>query len=214
MHKYSVHEEVANAVSHGIGAALAIAALVVLVVAAATRGDAWHVVAMSVYGASLVLLYVGSTLYHAFSFTRARPFFHMLDHMLIFVLIAGTYTPFLLISLRGAWGWSLFGVVWGLAIGGIVAKVFLTGRYKIFSTIVYLAMGWLVLVALEPFRSALPPDAFFWLFVGGMFYTLGVIFFALGPRVPFFHFLWHLCVLGGSVSHFVAVWFATIPPPL
>ena len=209
-HKPILREEIANAVSHGIGAALAIAALVVLVVAAARRGDAWHIVSMSIYGASLVLLYLGSTLYHALSFTRARAFFQMLDHMLIFVLIAGTYTPFLLISLRGPWGWSLFGVVWGLAIAGIVLKAFATGRYTFLSTTLYLAMGWLVLIALSPFRAALPAAAFTWLIIGGAFYTLGVMFFAFGHRVPFFHFLWHLCVLGGSASHFVAVWLATL----
>lgn len=205
-------EELANAVSHGIGAALAIAALVVLVVAAATRGDAWHVVAMSIYGASLVLLYLGSTLYHAFAFTRAKPFFHMLDHMLIFVLIAGTYTPFTLISLRGPWGWSLFGVVWGLAIFGIIAKVFFTGRYKVVSTALYLAMGWLVLIALGPFRAAVPPIAFTYLLIGGACYTVGVVFFALTNRFRFAHALWHVFVLAGSVTHFFAVWYATISP--
>ena len=194
-------EEVANVVTHGIGAALAIAALAVLVTFASLRGDVWRVVSVSIFGATLVLLYLASTLYHAFRGPRMRRLFRTLDHSAIFLLIAGTYTPVTLVHLRGPWGWSLFGVIWGLAVAGIVAKVFLTGRLRILSTLAYVGMGWMALIALDPILRAVPTGLFAWILAGGVCYTLGIAFFA-AKRLRYHHAVWHLFVLAGSICHF------------
>ena len=199
----SLGEEIANSVTHGLGAALSIAGLVVLVVAAALRGDAWKVVSAAIYGASLVILYGCSTLYHAFPPGRAKRFFKVLDHSAIYVLIAGTYTPFTLVTLRGGWGWSLFGVVWGLALGGVLFKCFFIQRLKVLSTCLYVAMGWVVLIALQPLLRALPLAGFLLLLGGGLCYTAGVLFFS--SRRKWAHAVWHLFVLGGSLLHYATV---------
>ncbi|MBN2008781.1 hemolysin III family protein [candidate division KSB1 bacterium] len=197
----SLGEEIANSVSHGIGAALSIAALVLLVVFASKQEDAWRVVSFSIYGTTLFLLYMASTLYHSFPQPRVKRFFRILDHSSIYLLIAGTYTPITLVSMRGPWGWTLFGLIWALAIGGIIAKIFLIGKLKIISVILYLIMGWLILIAVKPMLSMVPAGMILWLLIGGACYTLGIVFYAI-KKVPYFHFIWHLFVLAGSISHF------------
>ncbi len=201
----SVGEEVANSLTHGIGLVASIVGLAALLVAAATRGDPWVIVACAVYGATLVLLYLASTLYHALARTRARGVFRRLDHAAIYLLIAGTYTPFTLVFLRGPWGWTLFGLSWGLAVLGITLKAVFGPRWPILSTLVYVLMGWLVLAAVGPVLQHVPGGAIGWLVAGGLCYTGGVVFFALDRRVRYAHAIWHLFVLGGSACHFVAV---------
>jgi hemolysin III len=201
---YSTGEEIANSVTHGVGAALAVAGLVVLVVLAAMRADAWRITAFSVYGATLILLYLASTLYHAFPWPRVKRIFKILDHTSIYLLIAGTYTPICLVAMRGPWGWTLFGLIWAMAIGGIGFKIFLIGRAKILSVVFYIAMGWLVVIAIKPMWAMLPKAAIAWIFAGGAFYTLGVIFYAM-KKVRYHHAVWHGFVLGGSVCHFFAM---------
>jgi hemolysin III len=205
----SLGEEIANSISHGIGLLAALAAVPVLIVAVARRGEAAAVVGASVFAATVLLLYLASTLYHALPRNRAKPVFRALDHAAIFLLIAGTYTPFTLGVLRGPWGWTLFGLVWGLAVAGIVLKAVGGLRYPRLSTGLYLAMGWLALVAIEPLRLQVPTAGLFWLLAGGIAYTAGVAFFAADERLRYSHFVWHLFVLAGSACHFTAVlWYA------
>ena len=202
----SLGEEIANAASHGVGVLAAFVALPVLVVGAARNGDAAAVVGASVFGGTLAMLYLALTLYHALPASRSKRVFLVLDHCAIYLLIAGTYTPFTLGVLRGAWGWSLFGVVWGLAMAGVVFKCLAGERFRALSTALYVAMGWLVVLAIRPLREALPADGIGWLVAGGLAYTLGVVFFALDSRVRFAHLVWHLFVMAGSVCHVVAVY--------
>ncbi|WP_321474667.1 hemolysin III family protein [uncultured Paludibaculum sp.] len=197
-------EEIANSVTHGAGALLSVAGLVVMVATAALDGSAVRVVACSIYGASLVLLYTFSTLYHALTNRRAKRLFRVLDHISIYLLIAGTYTPFTLVTLHGAWGWALFGVVWGLAVLGIGFKAFFTGRMEVLSTSVYILMGWVGAVAIRPLLQMMPWTGFLWLLAGGLCYTLGVAFYSW--RRKYSHAVWHLFVLAGSACHFFAVW--------
>jgi len=199
-----------NSITHGIGWALAIAALVVMVVFSAIHGSARHVVGTAVFGSTMVLLYAMSTLYHAFKGPRVKKVFRILDHAAIYLLIAGTYTPFCLTVLRGGWGWSLFGITWGLAVLGIVFKSVFGPRFEILSVSIYLTMGWLALVAILPLWRALPPWGVAWLFGGGFFYSLGTLFYAW-ERLPFNHAIWHLFVLAGSACHVVAVMAFVIP---
>jgi hemolysin III len=203
-------EEIANSLTHGLGLALSIAGLTVLVTFAALRGDAWTVTGCAVFGASLVLLYAASTLYHSLRSRYWRRVLRVFDHAAIFLLIAGTYTPFTLVNLRGPWGWSMFGVVWGLAAAGIMLKLFFTGRFPVVSTLIYLFMGWLVLVALKPMFGTLPLSGLALLFAGGAAYSAGVAFY-LWRRLPYHHALWHLFVLTGSVFHFFAVFCSVVP---
>lgn len=206
--RQSLGEEIANSVSHGVGLLAALAAAPVLVLAAVRRGDTAEILGASVFTATMVLLYLASTLYHALPRNRAKPVFQVLDHGAIYLLIAGTYTPFTLGVLRGTWGWTLFGLVWGLAIAGVVLKAVRGVRYPILSTCVYLAMGWLVLIAVKPLWLRVPPWGLFWLLAGGIAYTTGVAFFA-ARRVPYSHFVWHLFVMAGTACHFIAVlWYA------
>jgi hemolysin III len=198
---YSTGEEIANSATHGLGAALAMAALVVLVVMAVWRHDAWRIVSFSIYGTSLIILYTASTLYHAFPWPRAKRIFKILDHTSIYLLIAGTYTPITLVALRGPWGWTLFGLIWTMALGGILFKVFLIGRARILSVVFYIAMGWLAVVAVKPMWRLMPRAAVAWIFIGGLFYTLGVTFYAM-KRLPYHHAVWHAFVLCGSLAHF------------
>jgi len=204
MRPQSPAEEVVNAVTHGLGAALGVAGLVVLVVLAAVHGDAWQVVTSAIYGATLVLLYLSSTLYHAFQAPRVKRVFQAFDHSAIFLLIAGTYTPFTLVTLRGPWGWSLFGVVWGLALAGAVLEVIFLDRFARLALGLYLAMGWVVLVAIVPLVQALPPGGLAWLAGGGVAYTLGTLFYRMKHR-PFMHAVWHLFVLAGSLCHWFGI---------
>ena len=204
-------EEIANAITHGIGLLLSIAGFVVLLVLAALRGTAWHIVACSIYGATLICLYTASTLYHAVISPRVKRALRIFDHSAIYLLISGTYTPFLLVSLRGPWGWSLFGVIWGLALVGVLFKFWFVERFAILSTAVYIAMGWLVVIAAKPVITHLPLTAIIWLLAGGLAYTGGVIFFA-AKRIPYSHAIWHLFVLAGSICHYFAVLSTVIPP--
>ena len=196
-------EEIANSVSHGVGFVLGLVALPVLVVRAIPHGAA-AVAGASVFGAALALLYLSSTLYHALRPSRAKRVFQVLDHAAIYLLIAGTYTPFMLGVLRGPWGWSLLGVIWALAVAGVALKSTLGIRHPRLSTAVYLLMGWLVVVAVRPLWQHMPGWGLFWLSAGGLAYTAGVAFYA-APRLRYAHFLWHLAVLVGSACHVVAV---------
>jgi hemolysin III len=197
-------EERANVLTHGIGVIASVAGGTVLIMMAALSDSVTSTVAAAIFTASLVLLYSASTLYHLASSERARRRLQVLDHCAIYVLIAGTYTPFTMGALRGGWGWSLFGVIWALAVAGVVFKLFFTGRFPRISTAIYLAMGWLVLIAIGPLVKTLPPAALVWLVAGGISYTAGTIFFH-AARMPFSHAVWHIFVLGGSVCHAVAV---------
>ncbi len=193
-----------NSISHLIGAALALAALIVLVVFASLQGDPWKIVSFSIYGATLFLLYTLSTLYHSLH-GRAKLVFQKLDHAAIYLLIAGSYTPFTLVTLRGPWGWALFGVVWALAIIGIVIDSLHRNGPRIYQIIIYLLMGWVILVALYPLIQNLPTGGLVWLVVGGLCYTGGMVFYALDEKLNHAHGIWHLFVLGGSICHFLAI---------
>lgn len=210
---YSLAEEVAHAVTHGLGAVLSIVGLTVLVAKAALYGNAWHIVAASIFGATLVLMYTASTLYHsipAHTLPAAKRVLRVLDHSLIYFLIAGTYTPFTLITLRGPWGWGLFAFTWGLALAGVVFKVFATGKFEKVSLAIYLLMGWCAIVAIKPLLNTLEPGALALMLAGGLTYTGGVVFY-VWQRLRFHHAVWHLFVLGGSVLHFFAVLIYVIP---
>lgn len=208
--RYSFGEEIANSITHGIGVGLSIAALSVLVTFAGLFGDAWRVVSFSIYGTTLILLYLASTFYHSFQSPRWKRFFQVLDHSAIFLLIAGTYTPFTLVNLRGGWGWTLFGLIWGLALSGIILEVLFMNRFKFLSVAIYVGMGWLVIIAVRPLLSAVPAGGMIWLGFGGVTYTLGVVFY-LWERLPFNHAIWHLFVLGGSACHFFCILFYVLP---
>lgn len=198
--------ELFNSITHLVGTVMAVVGTSVLITTAAFHGaGARQLVALSVYGAMMVVLYLSSTLYHSLNPGRAKQVFHVFDHCAIYLLIAGTYTPFTLVTLRGPWGWSLFAIVWALAAAGVAKDVFLHGRYRAVSVVLYLVMGWLVVVAFGPLKQALPMDGIWWLVAGGIVYTAGVLFFALSKRVLHMHGVWHLCVLGGSMCHYVAV---------
>lgn len=199
----------ANAITHGVGAAFALAGAAYLI-DASTRGNAWQIVGCSTYGGTLVLVYICSTLYHSLVRTRARRVFHILDHSSIYLLIAGTYTPFTLVSLHGRLGWTLFAIVWSLAIAGVVFKSLAIGRFEVASAIIYLGMGWLVIFAMRPLFHAVSWHGVLWLGAGGVAYTVGILFFAF-DRVPYFHGIWHVCVLAGSVAHYFAILFYVVP---
>lgn len=203
-------EEVMNAVTHGIGTLLAIVGLVLLTLSAYLYGDIWHIISFSIYGTTLVLLYLASTLYHSFKNERLKYRFKILDHSAIYLLIAGTYTPFTLVPLHGVLGWTVFSIVWGLAILGIILKIFFVGRFKVISTICYLLMGWLIVLAIKPLIATVAASGIIWLIVGGLFYTLGTVFY-LWNQLPYNHAIWHLFVLAGSISHFVSVFFYVLP---
>lgn len=193
-----------NSISHLTGAALAATGTVALIVLAARLGDPWKIVSFSVYGAMLVFLYVSSTLYHSLR-GRSKEILRKFDHCAIYLLIAGTYTPFTLVSLRGAMGWSLFGTVWGLALLGIVQEIWLARGMRIVSLAIYVLMGWLALIAVSPLLAALGRDGFAWLAAGGLLYTVGIAFYATDERLRHGHGVWHLFVLGGSACHYVTV---------
>ncbi|OGI49837.1 MAG: hemolysin III [Candidatus Muproteobacteria bacterium RIFCSPHIGHO2_02_FULL_65_16] len=195
-----------NSITHLLGAALALAGLALLVVPASRQGDPWKIVSFAVYGVSLLLLYTSSTLYHSLR-GRAKRILRRLDHSAIYLLIAGSYTPFALVALRGPWGWSLFGVIWGLALLGIIQEFWLARGARVLSLIIYLVMGWLVLIAIRPLAQVLPGGGLAWLVVGGVIYTAGVVFYALDGKLRHGHGIWHMFVLGGSASHFCAVFF-------
>jgi len=199
------HGERFNSITHLVGATLALAALVVLVVFASLQGDPWKIVSFSIYGTTLFLLYTFSTLYHSLH-GRAKIIFQKLDHAAIYLLIAGSYTPFTLVTLRGAWGWSLFGIVWGLAIVGIVLDSLHRNGPRVYQMVIYLLMGWVVLVALYPLLQNLATGGLILLVFGGLCYTGGMVFYALDEKMNHAHGIWHLFVLAGSVSHFLAIY--------
>lgn len=207
---YSLGEEIANAITHGLGVALSIAALVLLIVVAATRGNGWHLASAIVYGTTMFLLYLSSTLYHSIPGDKARHVFKIIDHSAIYLLIAGTYTPFTLVTLRDSGGWWLFGIVWSLAAAGIALEAFWVYRPKWVSAAVYLGMGWLVVVAMRPLVINLASAGVWLLVAGGLAYTLGTVFYVL-KRIPYMHAVWHLFVLGGSACHFLAVMLFVLP---
>jgi len=202
--------ELANALTHAVGVALALAGLAVLVTLASLQGSPRRVISYSIYGVTLVLLYAASTAYHGIRLPRVKRLLRTLDHIAIYLLIAGTYTPFALISLRGAWGWSLLGLIWALAAIGVVLKLFFTGRFPRSSTVAYLAMGWLALIAIRQLFAHLPPQGLLLLFAGGLCYSVGVLFFAFDQRLRFNHAIWHLFVLAGSACHFFAILVSTV----
>ena len=204
----SLGEEIANSVSHGLGLLAAVAAFPILVMAAQQRGDVAGIVAAGVFATSMVLLYLTSTLLHALPGRRTKRIFQVLDHSAIYLLIAGTYTPFTLGVLGGTWGWTLFGLVWGLAVVGVVLKSIGGVRHTTISTLIYLGMGWLILIAAETAWTLVPMWGLFWLVAGGIAYTAGVAFF-IAERIRYFHFVWHLFVLAGTACHFIAVlWYS------
>jgi len=207
---YKLGDILANAITHGIGAVFAVAGAVYLI-AASTRGTVWLVVSCSVFSGTLVLVYICSTLYHSLVRTRARHVFQVLDHSSIYLLIAGTYTPFTLIALRGRLGWFIFGVVWSLAIAGVVFKSFAVARFAVASAAVYLFQGWFIVIAARPLLHAICWHGMIWLGAGGLAYTLGIVFFAL-DRLRYFHAAWHVFVLAGSVAHYFAILFYVVPP--
>jgi hemolysin III len=195
-----------NAITHTVGAMLALIGSVVLVIVAARSGDPWKVVSVAIYGVTLVLLYSFSALYHSLR-GRAKIILRELDHHSIYLLIAGSYTPFCLVSLRGPWGWSLFGIVWGLAVIGSLQELWLKSGARILSVVIYVVMGWAALAAMIQLRHALGPGGFAWLLAGGLFYTVGIVFYVLDTRLPHAHGIWHLFVIAGSAAHFIAILF-------
>jgi len=208
--RYSTAEEIANSVTHGLGIVLSIAGLAVLTSFASVFGSAWHIVSCSIYGASQILLYTASTLYHSIPLPRAKAVLRQLDHAAIYLLIAGTYTPFALVNLRGPWGWSLLGVVWGLALVGIGMQARLMKQSRLITTLPYVAMGWVVIVAIKPLMASVAPGGLTLLVAGGLAYTVGAVFY-VWKRLPFHHAIWHLFVLAGSTLHFFAILFYVIP---
>jgi hemolysin III len=205
-YKYSLAEDIANSVTHGVGAAFSIAGLTLLVVLASLKGDPWRIVSLSIYGSTLVALYLTSTLYHGIQSPRAKEVFRRLDHIAIFLLIAGTYTPFTLVTIRGGTGWFLFATVWTLAVIGVLMTAFFMGRFEKVSLALYLGMGWVALLTIKPAMAAFPMWGMIGVLLGGLFYTLGVVFYSW-ERLPFNHSIWHVFVLAGSVSHFFTILF-------
>lgn len=207
---YSPVEEKINIISHAIGFILSIVALVLLVTHANLHGDVWHIVSFSIFGASLIILYAASTFYHNAKKPELRNRLKIIDHAAIYVLIAGSYTPFTLVTLQGTLGWVIFGTSWGLALTGIILKLFFTGKYNLISTLMYVAMGWVIVFAIKPLINNLPLEGLFWLFAGGMAYTIGAILYSI-KKIKLNHAIFHLFVLMGSFSHFVSVFFYVLP---
>lgn len=203
---YSPMEEKLNVISHSFGLFLSVIALVVLVVHASVNGNVWHIVSFAIFGVSLITLYSASTFYHSAKEPKVRSRLRIFDHAAIYVLIAGTYTPFTLITLSGTTGWVIFGITWSLAVTGIILKLFFTGRFKIVSTLMYVFMGWLVVFAIKPLVANLSFEGLVWLFAGGMAYTVGAVLYSI-KKIKFNHAIFHFFVLGGSISHFISVFF-------
>ena len=201
---YTVQEEIANSVTHGVGTGMAVAGLVILVVLAVIFGDTRRVISFSIYGGSLILLYLASTLYHSIQHARAKKILRIFDHASIYVLIAGTYTPFLVISIQGTLGWTVLGIVWALATIGVMWKIFFIGRFEVIATIAYILMGWMCVFLFKQMLENVPPAGVVLLITGGLVYTAGVVFYAW-EKLPYNHAIWHLFVLGGSIFHYFAI---------
>ncbi|MEH7224391.1 hemolysin III family protein [Bacillus sp. JJ1566] len=208
----SLKEEIANAITHGLGVLLSIPALVMLIVFAVKYGDVWHVVSFSIFGATMFLLYLFSTLLHSITHLKAKKVFAILDHSAIYLLIAGTYTPFVLVSIGGWLGWTIFGIVWGLAVIGIVFKVFFVEKFMILSTVCYVLMGWLIVVGIKPLYESIGFNGVMLLLTGGILYTVGAVFY-VWRKLPFNHAIWHLFVLAGSAAMFFTVLFYVVDVP-
>ncbi len=207
---YSPIEEKINIISHATGFILSIVAFVLLVMRASLHGDVWQIVSFSIFGASLIILYGASTLYHSTKKPVLRNKLNIIDHASIYVLIAGTYTPFTLVTLKGTIGWVIFGISWGLALTGIILKLFFTGKYDLISTIMYVFMGWVIVFAIKPLIHHLPLEGLLWLFAGGISYTIGAILYSIN-KIKFNHAIFHMLVLIGSFCHFVSVFFYVLP---
>jgi len=207
---YSPREERININSHAIGFILSIVASVALVMHAILHGDVWHIVSFSIFGVSLIVLYAASTLYHSAKKSELRSRLKIFDHAAIYVLIAGTYTPFTLVTLNGSIGWVIFGISWGLALTGIILKLFFTGRYKLVSTLMYILMGWIIVFAIKPLIDNLPLEGLLWLIAGGISYTIGAILYSI-KKIKFNHAIFHIFVLIGSYCHFMSVFFYVLP---
>lgn len=206
MNDYSPQEERLNVISHALGFFLSTFALIVLLIKSIQHGGFVEIVSVSIFGVSLITLYAASTLYHNSKIAEQRKRLKIFDHAAIYVLIAGTYTPFTLITLEGTVGWTVFGVIWGMAFAGVILKLFFTGKYKILSTIMYILMGWVIVFAIKPLVDSLSSEGLFWLFAGGVFYTVGAILYSI-KKIKFNHAIFHICVLGGSFCHFYAVFY-------
>jgi hemolysin III len=209
---YTLGEEIAHAATHGLGVVLAIVGLTVLVARATLYGNTWHVVVSAIFGATLVLMYAASTLYHSIPLPRAKRVLRIIDHSTIYFLIAGTYTPFTLVTLHGPWGWLLFGITWGLALAGVVFKIYATGRFEKLSLAIYLGMGWCIVIAIKPLWRTLEPGGLVLMALGGLSYTGGVAFY-VWEKLRYHHAIWHAFVLAGSVLQYFAVFFYVIPGP-
>jgi hemolysin III len=207
---YLPAEEKINIITHAIGFIFSMAAVVLLVTRASLHGNIWHVVSFSIFGASLMTLYAASTFYHCAKKSKTRNRLKILDHASIYVLIAGTYTPYTLVTLNGATGWVLFAVSWGMALTGIILKLFFTGRYDLLSTIMYISMGWVIVFAIKPLMHHLPLKGTIWLFAGGISYTTGAILYSI-DKIQFNHAIFHVFVLFGSFCHFMSVFFYVLP---
>lgn len=208
--RYSFYEELANSITHGVGLLLAIAGLGVLTAFASVFGTVWHIVSCSIYAWTMIMLYMASTLYHSIPWEKAKAVFRILDHSSIFLLIAGTYTPFTLVSLRGSWGWWLFGTIWGLAVVGILMEIFLPKNLRFVTIGFYVAMGWTIVVAIKPMLAVVAPGGLMLLLAGGLCYTLGVPFY-IKKSIPFNHAIWHLFVLAGTIFQFFSILLYVIP---
>ena len=207
---YSPLEEKTNVISHAIGFVLGIIALVLMVVRASTYGNAWHIVSVSIFGASLICLYAASTIYHSARDPKLRGRLRVVDHATIYVLIAGTYTPFVLVTLNGWVGWVIFAASWTMAVTGIILKLFFTGKYNLLSTLMYVFMGWMIIFAIKPLVNSLSADGLWWLMGGGAAYTVGAILYSI-KQIKFNHAIFHMFVLLGSFCHFVSVYFYVLP---
>jgi len=207
---YSALEEKTNVISHAVGFVLGIIALVLMVVRASTYGNAWHIVSVSIFGASLICLYAASTIYHSAKDPRIRGRLRVVDHATIYVLIAGTYTPFVLVTLNGWVGWVIFAASWTMAVTGIILKLFFTGKYNLLSTLMYIFMGWMIIFAIKPLVNSLSADGLWWLIAGGVAYTVGAILYSI-KQIKFNHAIFHIFVLLGSFCHFVSVYFYVLP---
>lgn len=207
---YSPLEEKTNIVSHAIGLGLSVIALLLMLLRASGSGNILHVISAGIFGISLIALYAASTFYHSAKEPKKRARLRINDHATIYILIAGTYTPFTLVTLNGWVGWTIFGISWGMAISGVILKLFFTGRYNVLSTLMYVFMGWIIVFAFKPLINSLAPDGLFWLVAGGVAYTTGAVIYSI-KKIPFNHAIFHLFVLLGSFCHFVSVYFYVLP---
>ncbi len=206
VNRYTIQEEIFNSITHGIGALLSIAALVILVAFASINGDVIQIISFSIYGFTLFFLFTSSTLYHSIFHEKSKQVFRILDHIAIYLVIAGSYTPIALVAMKGTWGWIIFVLVWSMAAMGIILKIFTINQSKFFSTFLYIIMGWLIVIASKPMMNTLPPGLFMWLLLGGLIYTLGIVFY-ICKKIPFNHGIWHIFVLGGTIIHYLGILF-------